>query len=341
MSNIKILCVEDEQEIRENISEILRDEGFQVLEAADGKSGYESFLKDNPDLIISDIMMPDVDGYGFLKLVRESSKNSDVPFILLSALGQKESIIKGADLMANEYLTKPIDFDILIAKIREKTTNSTRASSAGKKRIENIKSQISSTLSSEILYLVDNITQSIKTLREEPYGPLPHRKYLDELNKSYINAVRLKSSIVNGLDRDVIEKKLNANEEIFCLFDELNQTFAEFSESIKFEDKNNNFPKVKFNKSDFISTIKKIVSSLISLDSSASINVSQMIDHLDRMILIFYVHSHVDLEEIKSMINNEKYFFDDTGCNVEAVESNGYDKAKNILLHIPPYRVVK
>ena len=91
----KILCVEDEQDIRENIADILRDEGFEVFEAKNGKEGFDSFLKNKPHLVISDIMMPEVDGYGLLKLVREdkTSRNSTVPFIFLTALGQKDNVI--------------------------------------------------------------------------------------------------------------------------------------------------------------------------------------------------------------------------------------------------------
>ena len=111
---IKILCVEDEKEIRENIAEILRDEGFEVFEAENGKKGYESFVQNKPDLVVSDIMMPEIDGYSLLKMIREgkSIRNNNIPFIFLSALGQKENIMKGVDLLANDYLIKPVDFDL-------------------------------------------------------------------------------------------------------------------------------------------------------------------------------------------------------------------------------------
>ncbi|MDA0902273.1 MAG: response regulator, partial [Proteobacteria bacterium] len=125
IAKTKILCVEDEQEIRETISEILRDEGFEVFEASNGKEAVEVFLENNPDLVISDIMMPEVSGYDLLKIIREnkSISNNNVPFIFLSALSKKEDVIKGAELSANDYLTKPVDFDLLIAKIKEKSKN--------------------------------------------------------------------------------------------------------------------------------------------------------------------------------------------------------------------------
>ena len=125
---IKVLIVEDERDIRENMVEILRDEGFEVVEAENGRQGFEVFLQQKPDVIISDIMMPEVDGYGLLSLIRENKniRNNNVPFIFLSALGQKENVIKGVDLSANDYLVKPVDFDLMIAKIREKTVNASR-----------------------------------------------------------------------------------------------------------------------------------------------------------------------------------------------------------------------
>jgi DNA-binding response OmpR family regulator len=124
-NKIKILCVEDEQEIRENIAEILRDEGFEVFEAENGRVGFDSFLQNKPDLVVSDIMMPEVDGYALLKAIREGKnvKNNLVPFIFLTALGQKDNVVKGVNLSANDYLVKPIDFDLMIAKIKEKTEN--------------------------------------------------------------------------------------------------------------------------------------------------------------------------------------------------------------------------
>ena len=171
---VRILCVEDEQDIRENIAEILRDEGFEVFEADNGKRGYESFIKNTPDVVISDIMMPELDGYGLLKMIRENKtiRNSSVPFIFLSALGQKDDVIKGVNLSANDYLIKPIDFDLMIAKIKEKTSNLIKVQEVHDRSIKNIKSQVATILPSKLFSYLDIITQIAAVLKSEPYGPL-------------------------------------------------------------------------------------------------------------------------------------------------------------------------
>src|SRR3989338_5669152 len=176
---IKVICAEDEAEIRETIAEILRDEGFEVIEARNGREAFELYLQHKPNVIISDIMMPEVDGYALLKLVRESrDKNNNVPFLFLSALGQKEHIVKGVSLSANDYLVKPIDFEILIAKVKEKAMSAMKLQKVHEVGIKNIKTQISTILPSEVSSYLDNIIQLSKIMKEEPYGPLPHRRYL-------------------------------------------------------------------------------------------------------------------------------------------------------------------
>ena len=102
--------------------------------------------------------MPELDGYGLLKLVRDTVglKNSAVPFIFLTALGQKDNVIKGVNLSANDYLVKPIDFDLLIAKIKEKTENFQRVEEAHKNQIVNLKNQVSIVLPRDVFSYLDD-----------------------------------------------------------------------------------------------------------------------------------------------------------------------------------------
>lgn len=103
----KILLIEDNADIRENTTEILELANYKVVTAADGKSGVESAFKNKPDLIICDIMMPGLDGYGVLHLLLKKKETRDTPFIFLSAKTDRTDIRKGMDLGADDYITKP------------------------------------------------------------------------------------------------------------------------------------------------------------------------------------------------------------------------------------------
>src|SRR5687768_15848826 len=105
----KILLIEDNQHIRENTSEILELANFKVFTAENGKTGVEAALENKPDLIICDIMMPVLDGYGVLYLLRKNPSMQHIPFIFLSAKTERADLRKGMDLGADDYLTKPFE----------------------------------------------------------------------------------------------------------------------------------------------------------------------------------------------------------------------------------------
>lgn len=105
----KILLIEDNPEVRENTTEILGLAGYEVITAENGKIGVEHAQKSKPDLIICDIMMPELDGYGVLHILNKKPETSGVPFIFLTAKTEKTDIRKGMNLGADDYLTKPFD----------------------------------------------------------------------------------------------------------------------------------------------------------------------------------------------------------------------------------------
>ncbi len=341
---IKILCVEDEPDICENISEILRDEGFEVFEAHNGKLGFESFMQNKPDLIISDIMMPELDGYGLLKMVREGKniRNNTTPFIFLTALGQKEDVIKGANLSANDYLIKPIDFDLLIAKVKEKTINLVKVKETHNRDIKNIKSQVSSVLPLELSQHIDTINQISLVLRKEPYGPLPHRRYLEDINKIYLSAVKLKAIICNALDENVIDNKLNVEEEIFSITDFIEDFIVHLGEKyqnrIKFEQpyEPKNMLSLKIDRLVFVEAIKKILSLLLKLDKGGNVVIAAMVSHLDELIVIFYLKTkaeNIDLSAVSCDQINQ--ILAKQSCQFEI---NQHDQQINGILTIPSFR---
>lgn len=105
----KILLVEDNKDMRENISEILELANYTVITAPNGRIGVELAGKETPDLIICDIMMPDLDGYGVLYLLSKNPATSGIPFIFLTAKAEKSDMRKGMSMGADDYLTKPFE----------------------------------------------------------------------------------------------------------------------------------------------------------------------------------------------------------------------------------------
>lgn len=113
----KILVIEDNTDIRENTDELLTLAGYDVRTAENGKAGVDLAVKEQPDLIICDIMMPELDGYGVLHILSKRADTSAIPFIFLTALTEKTEVRKGMELGADDYLTKPFDDTSLLNAI--------------------------------------------------------------------------------------------------------------------------------------------------------------------------------------------------------------------------------
>jgi DNA-binding NarL/FixJ family response regulator len=105
----KILVIEDEPEMRRNLVTILRLEKFQPLAAENGAVGLQVARKEKPDVILCDVMMPELDGYGVLQALRNDPETMNIPFIFLTAKGEKSDLRSGMNLGADDYLTKPVD----------------------------------------------------------------------------------------------------------------------------------------------------------------------------------------------------------------------------------------
>lgn len=115
-----ILIIEDDTVLRETTAEILELENYKVITAANGKRGIELAKIIIPDIIVCDIMMPEIDGYDVLKLLSEDEKTKRIPFIFMSAKTEIKDIRKGMDLGADDYLTKPVNDELLISAIESR-----------------------------------------------------------------------------------------------------------------------------------------------------------------------------------------------------------------------------
>jgi len=113
----KILIIEDEEQTRKNLATILRMEGHVALTAANGEQGLELARRENPDLIFCDVMMPRLDGHGVINALRADKATAGIPFIFLTARGERNDFRTGMNLGADDYLTKPATATELLAAV--------------------------------------------------------------------------------------------------------------------------------------------------------------------------------------------------------------------------------
>ena len=118
--NKKVLIIEDNIDIRENVVEILELAGYTVFEAENGKFGVELAIKNLPDIILCDIMMPELDGYGVIYLLNKNPETAAIPFIFLTAKAEKIDFRRGMEMGADDYLTKPFDDIELLSAIESR-----------------------------------------------------------------------------------------------------------------------------------------------------------------------------------------------------------------------------
>lgn len=112
----KVLIVEDEQDIRENIAEIFKLSKFKVFEAENGKIGLDIAIEIKPDIVVSDILMPEMDGFGLLENLKTNPATDHIPVILLTAKTMMDSKLQGLKTGADDYMTKPFNVDELVLR---------------------------------------------------------------------------------------------------------------------------------------------------------------------------------------------------------------------------------
>lgn len=120
----KILVIEDEPEMRRNIAALLRFHDYEPIAAEDGRAGVEAARRDKPDLILCDVMMPELDGYGVLQALQADAALARIPFIFLTAKGEKDDHRSGMNLGADDYLTKPVANTDLVRAIEARLRRS-------------------------------------------------------------------------------------------------------------------------------------------------------------------------------------------------------------------------
>jgi signal transduction histidine kinase len=165
MADEKILIVEDDAALLAGLKDILELSGYQVATAANGVEGLAVLGSFHPDLILSDIMMPRMDGYRFFEAVRARPEWVSLPFIFLTAKGEKTDIRRGKQLGVDDYLTKPFDEDDLLVAVRAKLDRRAQLEAAHDRQIGDLKRTILTTLNHEFRTPLTYITTYTELLR--------------------------------------------------------------------------------------------------------------------------------------------------------------------------------
>lgn len=146
----KILIIEDETNVRENLKEILEDAGYIVISATNGKEGLNVLSVDVPDLILCDIMMPEMDGYQLLESIKDNKEFNEIPFLFLSALSTDGEIRKGMNMSADDYITKPFRKKDLVSSVKARLEKRKKLDDYVDDKIFTIKQELESEHSQKI-----------------------------------------------------------------------------------------------------------------------------------------------------------------------------------------------
>ncbi|MGQ4646657.1 response regulator [Lyngbya aestuarii] len=186
----KILLIEDEEDIRENISEILKAENFQVIDTDNGHTGVQLAQKEFPDLIICDVMMPELDGFGVLSQLRQNPFTDAIPFMFLTAKAAKEDLRQGMELGADDYLTKPFTRNELLGAITARLEKKVALERQSRNKLDELRGNISHSLPHELHTPLNGILGLSKLMIDE-YNSLEQSEALEMLDKIHASGERL------------------------------------------------------------------------------------------------------------------------------------------------------
>jgi DNA-binding response OmpR family regulator len=177
----RILIIEDELPMRTALADCLEAEGYRVLTATDGQSGLERALREKPDLVLLDIMMPRLDGYALCSELRRLS--IPVPVLVLTAKGQIEDRVRGLDAGADDYLVKPFSTEELLARVRALLRRSRRqAAVPNVLRLGQVEIDLprqKATRGKKPLYLTAREFAMLRLMLETPGQPVSRERFLD------------------------------------------------------------------------------------------------------------------------------------------------------------------
>lgn len=160
-----ILVIEDDRTLREFLQDLLQQEGYQVLLAANGYQGIQLARDHLPDLILCDILMPDIDGYEVLTTLHKNLVTATIPFLFLTARSSRSELRHGMDLGADDYITKPCRSEDLLRAITSRLEKRMIAQSQSQQQLDNLRSSIALSLPHELRTPLTGILTAVEVLR--------------------------------------------------------------------------------------------------------------------------------------------------------------------------------
>jgi signal transduction histidine kinase len=194
----KILVIEDEMSVRDNIVELLDAENFETVAAENGVEGVKRAREELPDLILCDVMMPHLDGYGVLEALQSDRATATIPFIFLTAKAEKADTRKGMELGADDYLTKPFTIEELLGAIAPRLQKQATIAEQSQEKLEELRNTIALSLPHELRTPINGILGYAQLLAED-YEDLDREEALEMLEGIQVSAKRLHRLVQNYL----------------------------------------------------------------------------------------------------------------------------------------------
>lgn len=204
----KVLLIEDDQQIQNNIREILGFENFSIITADDGLTGLELAKEQAPDLIICDIMVPRLDGYGVLSALRQDESTATIPLIFLTGKTEWIDLRQGMELGADDYLTKPFSIPELLNSVTAQLSKKAVIEQQSQNKLDELRRNITFALPDELRTPLNGVIGLSKLLIEEPglVAEAEGLKMLEEIHHSGERLYRLIQNFLLYADLELIAK---------------------------------------------------------------------------------------------------------------------------------------
>ncbi|MDB9315204.1 response regulator [Spirulina sp. CS-785/01] len=194
----KILIIEDNSTLRNLLLDVLQENNFAVIEANDGLEGITKASLHRPDLIICDVMMPNLDGYGVLEELQKHSETATIPFIFLTAKETQDSLRYGMELGADDYLTKPFAIEDLLKAINTRLAKKQHFHKLSQQKLDELRQSLISSLPHELLTPLHGILGFTEVLKLSA-NSLGSSEVMDIANEIELSAQRLQHLVQNFL----------------------------------------------------------------------------------------------------------------------------------------------